>query len=310
MKRLACLLLSTLLTSAALARDCPPAAQPPTPEAIQQAQQQAKDRGALWSLDKDGRRSYLYGSIHLGQFAWTAPGPKLREAWQATRRLAVEIDISDPGFGQALMQAQARAASLMLSPAEQARLDAQADAACLPRQALAALHPVLQATTYVSLSGRRDGLDPSFGQEQALLAMARASGRPVLALETVERQLGVLLPADAIAARRLLRQSLDSLERQEARTTLLRLSKAWERGDLASIASPALLCQCRPSAEELAFLTQLNDGRNPHLAQRIADEHAKGEPLLAVVGLLHMTGPQALPRLLEGLGFKVQRVRF
>ncbi|MFN4116040.1 MAG: TraB/GumN family protein [Inhella sp.] len=310
MKCLIGLLFATLVASTAMARDCPPVPQPPTPEAIAQAQQQAVDRGALWSLDKDGRRSYLFGSIHLGQFAWTVPGPKLREAWQATRRLAVEIDISDPGFAPALMQAQARAASLVLSPAEQARLDAQADAACLPRQALAALHPVLQATTYVSLSGRRDGLDPSFGQEQVLLAMARAAGRPVLALETVERQLDVLLPADTIAARRLLRQSLDSLERGEARGSLMRLSRAWERGELARIATPALLCQCRPSAQELVFLTQLNDERNPYLARRIADEHAQGEPLLAVVGLLHMTGPQALPRLLEGLGFKVQRVRF
>ena len=310
MKRLACFLFAVLFTAAPLARDCPPVPQPPSAQAIQQAQQQAVDRGALWSLDRDGRRSYLYGSIHLGKFAWTVPGPKLREAWEATRRLAVEIDIADPGFPAALMQAQARAAALLLSPDEQARLDAQADAACLPRQALAALHPVLQATTYISLAGRHDGLDPAFGQEQALLALARASGRPVLALETVERQLEVLLPSDKLAARRLLRQSLDSLERKEARGSLLRLSSAWERGDLVSIATPALLCQCQPSAEELAFLTQLNDARNPHLAQRIADEHAKGEALLAVVGLLHMTGPQALPKLLERQGFKVQRVRF
>lgn len=314
MKRLACLvlssLLSTLLTSAALARDCPPTPQPPTPEAIQQAQRQAKDRGALWSLDKDGRRSYLYGSIHLGRFAWTAPGPKLLAALRATDKLAVEIDISDPGFATALFQAQARAAALPLSPDEQARLDAQADAACLPRAALAAMHPVLQATTYTSLAGRHDGLDPAYGQELALLQIARELKRPVIALEAVADQLAVLLPSDALMARRLLRQSLDGLEQGETRGSLLRLASAWERGDLASIASPALLCQCRPSPEELAFMTRLNDERNPQLAQRIADEHAKGTTLFAAVGLLHMTGPQALPKLLQQQGFRVQRVRY
>lgn len=310
MKRLACLLLSAWFVHTAWARDCPPTPQPPTPAAVQQAQQQAKDRGALWTLDKDGRRSYLYGSIHLGRFAWTVPGPRLRAALEKTDRLAVEIDISDPSFPFALMQAQSRAAALALSPDEQARLDAQADAACLPRTAFAAMHPVLQATTYTGLAARRDGLDPAYGQEIALLQLARQLRRPVIALESVESQLAVLLPSDPLVARRLLRQSLDGLERGEARRSVLHLATAWERGDLAAIASPAQLCQCQPSADEEAFLRRLNDERNPQLAQRIAEAHAGGQTLTAVVGLLHMTGPQALPRLLQKQGFRVQRVRF
>lgn len=310
MKRLACLLLSAWLAHTALARECPPTPQPPTPAAVQQAQQQAKDRGALWTLDKDGRRSYLYGSIHLGRFAWTVPGPRLREALDKTDRLAVEIDLSDPRFPFALMQAQSRAAPLALSPDEQARLDAQADAACVPRAAYAALHPVLQATTYTSLAARADGLDPAYGQEMALLQIARQRQRPVVALESVESQLAVLLPSDPLAARRLLRQSLDGLERGETRRSVLHLARAWERGDLAAIGSLAQLCQCQPSAEEAAFLRRLNDDRNPQLARRIAEEHATGKTLTAVVGLLHMTGPQALPRLLQQQGFRVQRVRF
>lgn len=312
MKRLASLLLSAmalLFAVAAAARDCPPTPQPPSAEAIQQIRQQARDRGALWSLDKDGRRSYLFGSIHLGRLAWTAPGPRLLAALQASDKLAVEIDVSDAGFAPALMQAQARAAALPLSADEQARLDAQADAACLPRGALAGFHPILQASTYLSLAGRRDGLDPAYGQELVLLQIAAALKRPVVALESVAEQMAVLLPADPLLARRLLRQSLDSLERDEAGASLLRLAAAWEAGDLARVASPAQLCNCLPSAEELDFLSRLNDQRNPQLAQRIAAEHASGQTLFAAVGLLHMTGPQALPRLLQELGFRVERLQ-
>ncbi|RZL39554.1 MAG: TraB/GumN family protein [Rubrivivax sp.] len=289
---------------------CPPTAQPPTAEQMQAAQAAAKDRGALWQLRKDGRVSYLYGTVHVGKLDWAFPGPQLQAAMRATEVLAVEINPLEPGFMADVQTAQAKAAKLELTSAEQARLDAQADAACLPRPALAALHPVMQAITYVSLAGRRDGLDPAFGQDMVLLGGAQALKRPVVALESVASQMAVLLPADPAAARELLNQTLDSLQRQESRLSLKRIGQAWEVGDLDVIGSPAKLCDCVPTAQEMQLMRRLNDDRNPTLADRIAEEHAKGKPLLAAVGTLHMTGPQALPRLLQERGFEVERVKY
>jgi uncharacterized protein YbaP (TraB family) len=285
-------------------------AQAPTPAQMQAAQAAAKDRGALWRLTKDGRVSYLYGTVHVGKLDWAFPGPQLQTALRSTEVLAVEINPLAPSFMAEVQAAQAKAAKLELTPAEQARLDAEADAACVPRAALAALHPVMQAITYVSLSGRRDGLDPAFSQEAILLGGAQATQRPVVALESVASQMAVLLPNDAAEARTLLNQTLDSLKRQESRTSLRRVGAAWERGDLDTIASPAKLCDCVPTADELKMLTRLNDGRNPGLADRIAEEHAKGKPVLAAVGTLHMTGPKALPLLLKERGFDVERVQY
>jgi uncharacterized protein YbaP (TraB family) len=299
-----------LLMGSAQAKECPPTAQAPTPEQLAQGQREAKDRGALWKLEKDGRTSYLFGTLHLGRLAWAFPGPKLQAAIKATEVLAVELDVTDPGFMPALQQSQQKAAPLALTAGEQARLDAQADAACLPRAALASLHPVMQVTTYVSLAGRNDGLDPSYGQEMVLLGAARAMQRPVVALESVEQQMAVLMPSDPLKARRLLRQYLEGLENGEGRNSLVRMAKAWESGDLATISSPAKLCACTPTAEEIEFVRLLNDERNPHIAKRIAEEHAKGKPVLAAVGLLHMTGPKALQGLLAAQGFRVERVSY
>lgn len=289
---------------------CPPTAQPPTPEQMQAAQAAAKDRGALWRLSKDGLVSYLYGTVHVGKLDWLFPGPQLQTALRATQVLAVEINPMAPGFMAEVQAAQANAGKLELTSAEQGRLDAEADAACLPRAALAALHPVMQAITYVSLSGRRDGMDPAYAQEGMLLGAAQAAKRPVVALESVASQMAVLLPADATEARELLNQTLDSLKRQESRASLRRMGQAWESGDLETIGSPAKLCDCVPTAQELQMLRRLNDGRNPGLADRIAEEHAKGKPVLAAVGTLHMTGAQALPKLLQERGFEVERVQY
>ncbi|MBB5205702.1 hypothetical protein HNQ51_003029 [Inhella inkyongensis] len=291
------------------AQDCPPVAQAPTADQIEQGQRAARDRGALWRLRKDGRQSYLFGTAHVGRLAWAFPGPKLQQALAEVEVLALEVDLSAPGTQAELAQAQAEAARLTLSAQEQARLDRQADRVCLPRQALAGLHPVMQAVTYTVMAGRRAGLDPAYGQEAMLLAWAKATGRPVVALESVGLQMRALLPREPGAARRLLQFSLASLEKGDAERSLERLGQAWAEGDLRRLADLATLCECQPAAEELALHRRLNDARNPHLAERIAAEHAKGRPLLAAVGLLHMTGPQALTDLLRHQGFDVERLQ-
>jgi uncharacterized protein YbaP (TraB family) len=62
------------------------------------------------------------------------------------------------------------------------------------------------------------------------------------------------------------------------------------------------------SEAERAQLRRLNDARNPFLAERIDALITQGHRLFAAVGALHMTGPQALPRLLEQRGYRLERL--
>jgi uncharacterized protein len=81
---------------AAHAQDhCPPPASVPTPEQLTTAQSLAKDRGFLWRVTKDGRSSYLYGTIHVAKLDWVFPGPEMRKALQATDNLALELNVLD-----------------------------------------------------------------------------------------------------------------------------------------------------------------------------------------------------------------------
>ena len=75
---------------------CPPATQIPTAEQIQSAQRNARDRGFLWRISKQGRSSYLFGTLHVGKLPWAVAGPRLRDALAATDTLALELDITDP----------------------------------------------------------------------------------------------------------------------------------------------------------------------------------------------------------------------
>jgi hypothetical protein len=76
--------LSAGIAGAALA-DCPPPVPPASAEQLRAAQQ--RDRGLLWRLVKDGRESWLYGTLHVGRPEWTEPGPALRRAlgWRSVK---------------------------------------------------------------------------------------------------------------------------------------------------------------------------------------------------------------------------------
>jgi uncharacterized protein YbaP (TraB family) len=296
---------------AAVAPDCPPVMQAPTASELRAAQREARDRGFLWRVVKDGRSSWLFGTIHVGKLPWAFAGPALARAFAGSDILALELDPLDPAVARQV------AAAAQLPPSDDAlpapldeRLQRQMAAACLDRELLRGQQPMMQLITLNLLSARRDALDVAFGQDLALARMARAAGRRVVSLETVEQQLAAVLPNDAAQARLQLEQGLQQLEDGRARSMLRRLASAWAEGDLATIERHAEWCDCANTDDERAQLKRLNDARNPHLADAIAALHAQGHSVLAAVGALHMTGPQALPRLLEQRGFKVQRVAF
>jgi uncharacterized protein YbaP (TraB family) len=285
---------------------CPPVAQPPTPEQIQAAQRDARDRGFLWRITKNGRSSYLYGTLHLGRMPWVFAGPRLREAQANTDTLALELDLTDPAVLQS--PPPAATAPMPLTDALRARLSRQIAAACVPEAALQKLNPLMQAITLTVLAARWEGLDASFAQEIVLATAARVQQRPIVSLESAQSQLAVLLPTDPAEAQRLLDQSLEQLEKGRARPLLRRLADAWAEGKLQEIENYAQWCECADTPQDREFLRRLNDERNTPMAERIDALHGEGKRVLAAVGALHMTGEQGLPRLMATRGYTVERL--
>lgn len=282
---------------------CPPQATAPTPQQLHAARAQAQDRGALWRISRDGRVSWLYGTLHLGKLEWAMPGPKLTQALLSVDAVALEIDVSDPDT-----QAQLIRSTSAPPAALQERLAKQLAAACVPADALAALHPVLQVMVLGSLDARWIGLDPGYGIEHVLTGFARARKLPLIALETPAIQMQALIPAQPEDVQRLLDLSLTQLESGLTRRVMARLVQAWAEGDLDAVSTYEDWCDCITGEDDRAALRRINDDRNPHMSDRIATLHGEGRRLFAAVGLLHMTGAQALPKLLAERGFTVERV--
>lgn len=296
-----------LLARAALAADCPPQPQPFSPELFKQAAATAKDRGFLWSLTKDGRVSYLYGTMHMGRAEWMAPGPSLQRALRETELLALEVDVLDADIQRRMAAGLAKVQRVVPAPLQE-RLKAAWLAECLQPEALASGPVDMHVMALSIAAGRRDGVGPEYASEVLLTLAARGAGRPVVSLEKPEDQLDAILSLDDAEVLGYLGEALDDLASGKARTATAKTVAVWDSSDLAELARFEQWCECLNTPAEHKLMKRMLDDRNPGLARGIDELHTQGRKVLAAVGALHMVGPSGLPALLAARGYQVKRI--
>jgi uncharacterized protein len=285
---------------------CPPQAQPPTRELMQKAQQQATDRGFLWRISRNGRDSYLYGTIHAGRPEWFALGPRTEASLFRTGALALEINVTDPAVLGALREAmQGPSRALPAELMQSLRLAWAAE--CLPATDLEQGAAEVLVTQLAVAQAQRQGLFPLYGAESVLLMRSLRTERPVVGLESVQTQLSALMARNDDEAAAMVREALAELQRPQAARSLERLAHAWEKGDLKDLEAYADWCDCLHTPTEREAFARLVDGRNPGMADTIERMHV-GMSVFAAVGSLHLVGPVGLPGLLRARGFVVTRV--
>lgn len=267
------------------------------------------DRGVLWRIERDGRTSWLYGTIHVGRGDWVRPGPTIQKALAQSDTLALELDLRDEATARAMARpADPELLARMLSGERARRLERQNSEACVPPGTLSKLQPILQVTALAGLAGRADGLYPEFGVDETLAVSARNSSKPIVALENAADQLKVLTGESEAEETEQVDAALDELESGKLRGQLKELADVWARSDAAKLASYPEWCDCLKTPAEQRLMKRLLDDRNPNLADGIERLHAGGKGVFAAVGALHMIGPQGLPTLMAARGFTVTPV--
>jgi len=286
---------------------CPPVPRPPSAEERAAGMRDARDRGMLWRAEKNGRTSWLYGTIHIGKASWTFPGPTVRAAFERSDTLALEIDPLDPDTQRKLQAGMVRNEKLTLTPALQHRLRSQLRQACMPPAYAEHVAPEMLAASLTMSASAYDDLHALFGIDLSLAQLARTMKKPVTALETVELQLAGLISINETDLRDNIAQMLDDLERGRVRPIARRMARAWEAGLDDELRRFPAWCGCVGTPRARAQLKLLLDDRNPGLADAVDRLHASGKSVFAAVGSLHLVGPRGLPALMARRGYKVTR---
>ncbi len=294
----------------AAAAACPPPPQQITSESLNAGIRTARDHGFLWRLSKDGRISWLYGTIHAARVEWMYPGPVTLDALKRSDILALELDVLDPDVQRRLAASMVGQRKEPLPPALVKRIEREMKAQCADAESFARFAPEFQIASLSVMAARRDGLDPAHAIDLVLAVLGREFGKPVTSLETPEMQMRALQmssPAETIA---FVSSSLDDLESGRTRPMLNHIAKVWTEGNFAELARFESWCNCVDTAAERAAMKRVLDDRNPQLAEAIDKLHANGARVFAAVGSLHMIGPKGLPALLRQRGYRIEQADF
>lgn len=262
---------------------------------------------ALWTIRDADSTIYIFGTVHVLRPDTKWRSPKIEKALAESQELVVEVaGMDDATAAQPLMMKYGMDPSgstlARLSEADRARLTAAAQSAGLPVAAIDKMRPWLAALTLTIAPVLKAGYDPQSGVEMVLTREAKAAGRPISALETLEQQVRFFADMPPAVELAFLRSTLDQVADGPAR--LDRMVTAWAAGDQKTL--------------EAEFVTEVK-GQSPELYQTVvvarnrdwADQlkkklDGKGVSFVAV-GAGHLVGPDSVQRELEKRGVKVER---
>jgi uncharacterized protein len=268
----------------------------------------AKDAGYLWKLEKNGRVSHLYGTMHLLPENLMLPGIKTMQAIQQSDAIALEINPLDAQVVQELQSMLKGAPNTMpVNVAQEARMRSIAQKLCVEEMIKGDLPWSFKYIQLGIAQARQSGLEAAFGREVILAVLASSGQKPIHSLETTKAQMQALtlnwnVPSTVVD------KYLTQLEGDDYARILRKMLSFWSTNNLEQLAAYTDWCECADDPAEKKLFSQMNDARNPGIAIAIDRLHASGQRVFAAVGALHMAGPQALPTLLQQKGYRITRV--
>lgn len=263
-----------------------------------------ESQSLLWKVTAPGndRASYLFGTIHIlpeDKFLFT---DKMKQAFDATETLALEMDIDIPmgeqlKMAQQMMMPDGKTWAEFMTPEEFAVLrSAYVDSLGIKankfdKQYIKIKPLFLSGLVLTTLLGNVKAY------EQELSSMAKKSKKPILGLETLDQQM-------AFMASVTLEEQISQVK--EAGASLLReynrMLAAYLQQDLAALESVA-----RESGDLEGMEEELLTERNAAWIPLIKEQAAKS-PTFFAVGALHLVGEKGVIEGLREAGFTVEAV--
>jgi len=274
----------------------------------------AVERGALFKVTWQGHTQYLFGTMHVGLPAFYPLEARIVEAVTQASTLALEIDPAEPAaeMGAAMVRQgmidPSGAGYDNMAPARRAKLDAALHQAGIDAATARVLNPAMLAALISLSQYQKLGYRSDLSSDAWLAQLARQGKTRVVALETVDSQLGEFKKLTSAEQWGFLDESLDNLASGEELDEALALVNAWAHADRAALDALAARAEEDNSVSGKFMRDVLLDGRNGALADKLAVLLREEPKTVAAIGLLHLLGKRGVPALLQAKGYRVERV--
>jgi uncharacterized protein YbaP (TraB family) len=264
---------------------------------------------ALWVVKDKDTTIYLFGTIHVLKPGLSWFDDAVRTAFDKSNEVVLEIPMPTPEEAQAAVMKSAvnvtgPKLSEKLPEAERpAYAKAVADAG-LPAGALEQLDPWFAASTLTLVTLQKQGYDPASGAEQAISQAAKAAGKPVTGLETLEQQFGFFDSLSDAAQVTFLTETIKELP--TAGTSIDKMVDQWRHGDPDALAA-TMNEEMTVSPEVKRVL--LTD-RNARWAKWIEDRMKRPGTVFVAVGAGHLAGSGSVQDALKRYKLRATRVKY
>lgn len=264
---------------------------------------------ALWVVKDRDTTIYLFGTVHVLKpgLSWFDEGVK--KAFDASKEVVLEIPLPSDEEAQKVLiplvvDRDGPPLTQKLHPEKRAAYAAALGKLGLPPAAFDQLYPWFAAVTISQLILQKAGYDPKSGAERSIDTAAKAAGKPVTGLETLEQQLGyfaTLPEEDQIA---FLELGVDDFDR--GAKTIDEMVASWSKGDPEGLATVM-----NRDIDKLPKLYKiLLADRNVRWADWIKQRMAKPGTVFVAVGAGHLAGKDSVQAKLAKLRLKAKRVKY
>ena len=266
------------------------------------------DRGLFWKIEKDGKTSYLLGTVHVWKPEWFPLNPAIEKAFAEAKTLAVEADAAKMDMAAAVQRMMLPGSETLegrLNRSLYERTMAETARLSVPEAAVSKMKPwgvmlILAATKLQQL-----GFTPDAGIDGYLIRKANGSGKSVIELESGEQQLAVLDSLSATLQTAMLDEFLTSMEHTPQ--VVDGVIATWKKGDADAffVLNQKSFNNSEAKREfEDKFLYQ----RDVAMTRKIEELLRQPGPHFIAVGSLHLVGPRSIVEQLKAKGYRVGQI--
>ena len=263
----------------------------------------------VWAIRGEHNTVYLAGSVHLLKAQDSKLPAAFDRAYASAKGLVMELDMDslDPSAAAGWMlengmNADGEGLETIAGPARYQQIATEAKRLGMPKELLDQFAPWVVGMELIELQYAQLGYDANSGVEMQLDQRAKADGKPIRGLETLEEQLGFLGNMSMPDQLKFLDMTIAELHDTNGDTQSV--VTAWRTGDAGKLA--ALLSDEYKSFP--ALYRMLVSERNRRWVPQIEKLLKEPQDAFVVVGALHLVGDGGLLELLRRDGFKAEQL--
>jgi len=263
---------------------------------------------ALWVIRDADTTIYLFGTVHILKPGMTWFDEAVKDSFEASDELVVEMVKPDPGVMAKIVSDLAIDKSGIslrdkLSAEDRAKYEAALTRLNVPVSAFDPLDPWFASVNISLIPLMRNGYASDQGAEDALLARAGARAIKITGLETPEQQLKFFDDLPEAVQIRFLNFTVDTID--DAADGMEQMVIEWANANVDALGE-----LMNAGLEDKIIYDTLLVNRNISWAEWVEQRMKQPGTIFLAVGAGHLAGPSSLQAVLAQKGLVAERIEY